>query len=129
MKAVSWYRFSRACSRLYYGLLRFFLKNRRKRAKLYRHKYLTHESPPDVKTISVKTVTDDDLKMMGRKRSFQRKEDDTSPYLNAIKNKKTGSVVMFAGNVKDIRALYGDNYEVVESKIKTVTEGKCNENS
>ena len=100
------------------SFLRFLLNYRRKRDRLSTRQHFTHESSPDLKTISTKRVTDADLKQMGRRRDFKRVEDNSNTRINAIKNKKTGVVVMTSGNANDIKERYGDDYEVVESKIK-----------
>lgn len=100
------------------SFLRFLLNYKRKRDKLISHSHITHNTSPDLKTVSAQKITEQDLKEIGRRRSFQREEDGSNIRLNAIKNKKNGVVVMTAANANDIKELYGDNCEVVESKIK-----------
>jgi len=100
------------------SFLRFLLNCKRKQDKLISHNHIIHDTSPDLKTVSVKKITEQDLKEMGRRRDFQREEDNSNTRLNAVKNKENGVVVMTAGNANDIKKQYGDNYEVVESKIK-----------
>ena len=102
----------------YCKICRTILNINRKRVKIKEHKL-----PEGVKKISLESVTDEDLKSMGMKRGFQRDQDETSSFVNMVRNKKNGSVVAtpsvsaYVKSLKD-RGKSLDDYEVVESQIK-----------
>ena len=55
---------------------------------------------------------------MGRKNEYQREDNKSSRYVNAVRNKKTGSVVMTPSTADELKSEYNDDFQVVESKIK-----------
>ena len=108
---------------LYCKINKFALNIQRKKVKVSKHKYDTHELPSGIKTKSLVDVQRSDLEELGRKRGFQRKEDETPSSVQAIRNKKTGVVVMtpqVAQYSKDVKN--PEDFEVVESQIKDAKE-------
>ena len=86
-----------------------------------------HEMPAGIKRKNLAEVQPSDLQELGRQRGFQRKEDDTPNMIQAIRNKKTGVVVMIpqvSQYRKEVKS--PEDFEVVESQIKEVKdEGVC----
>jgi len=85
---------------------------------------ISHELPPDVKTKPLATVKEADLEKMGRKRGFQREQDGSPNVIQAVRNKKTGVVVMtprvndYKSEIEGSKKHNIEDYEVVESQIK-----------
>ena len=113
---------------IYCKINRFFLR-KRKIDKWFKksHVHLTHESPSDIKTVAVKDITDKDVNELGRARGFQRKTDRTGNAINAVRNTKTGVVVMVTGSAQEIKAKFNEDYEVVESTQDGVPEEDLDE--
>jgi len=122
-KISLWKKFKKKVYDLYCKISRFWFNRTRKRIKVEKHIH-DHTLSPEVKTKPLATVEETDLKELGRERGFKRKEDRTSNRMQAVRNKKTGVVVMtpsvheYKGEIEGRGNHNIDDYEVVESQIK-----------
>ena len=117
------YDLSCKMTRFYFNIMRK-IKSRKIRKTRGKIVSISHELPPDVKTKPLATVKEADLEKMGRKRGFQREQDGSPNVIQAVRNKKTGVVVM-TPRVNSFKSMIGgskkhniEDYEVVESQIK-----------
>jgi len=74
---------------------------------------------PELKSVSVNKATDHDLAEMGRVIHNHR---GNSSIIIPVRNKKTGTVVMFSGSIDSAKRLFPGNYEIVDSAIKEKSE-------
>ena len=79
------------------------------------------------RAVDVKGSTEEDLTSMGRK-TYAHEITGKGPKLVSsslvpIRNKKNGRVIMFSGSLEQIKAVFGDDYEIVESAIKDDATG------
>ena len=85
-----------------------------------------------LKTVDVKKATQEDLEKLGRKvtscRAILGGVKTVETYMQAIRHKKSGRVVMYSGTLEQIKEMFGDAYEIVESEIKEETNAEININ-
>ena len=85
-----------------------------------------------LKTVDVHKAKENNLLELGRE-VYTCKEGNGSKTIvrscmQAIRNKKTGRVVMFPGTLEQIQFMFGKDYEIVESAIKDSAEGEIDIN-
>jgi hypothetical protein len=85
----------------------FFVKIRRAYREIRLKLYVRANTP---KTVAIRNINEKKLQALGR--------DVGGTYMQAIRHKKSGRVVMFPGSADQIKARFGDDYEIVESIIK-----------
>jgi len=85
-----------------------------------------------LKTVDIQKATQEDLEKLGRKvnscRAVLGGVKTVETHMQAIRHKKSGRVVMYPGTLEQIKSMFGDGYEIVESAIKEETRAEININ-
>lgn len=87
--------------------------------------------PPEVKRIDIRDLTDENLQKLGRTQedvyysvndalsSFVADKEIRTVGVYAVRNKRTGRVVMARGNAESLRNQFNnEEYEIIEAQVK-----------